>query len=53
MYGTWTLVEKFHWLVPLKYENNTKAICEWRPKCGKYVMNGIDWQLVCYPTFCK
>ena len=31
-------------------KNNTEGICEWRPKCGKYVMNGTDWQLVSYYT---
>ena len=52
MYGTWILFEKFHWYVLLKYKQNPEAIYEWRPKCGKYVMNGTDWQLVCYSTFC-
>ena len=53
MHGTWILVEKFHWQVLLKYKNNTEAICEWRLRCGKYVMNGTDWQLVCYSAFCN
>ena len=47
MYGTWTLFEKFHRLVLLKYQNNTGAKCEWMHDCGKFVMNGTDWQLVC------
>ena len=50
MYGTGILFEKFHWQVPLKYQNNTEAMCEWRLNWGKYVMNGTDWHLVCYST---
>ena len=53
MYGTWNWFEKFYWQVLLKYKNNTEAVCEWRPKYGKYVMNDTDWQLVCYSTFCN
>ena len=53
MYATWILFEKFHWQVLLKYTNNTEAISDWRLNCGKYVMNGTDWQLVCYSTFCS
>ena len=38
----------------LKYKYNTGAMCEWRLNCGKYVINGTDWQLVCYSnTFCN
>ena len=53
MYGTWILFEKLHWQVLLKYKNNTEAICEWKLNCGKYVMNGTEWQLACYSTFCN
>ena len=32
---------------------NTEAICEWKFNCGKYVMNGTEWQLACYSTVCN
>ena len=53
MYWIWIVFEKFHWLVLLKYKNNTEAICEWKPQCGEYVVNGTHWQLVWYSTFCN
>ena len=37
---------------PTQIKNNIEAIYEWRFNSGKYVMNGTDWQLGCYSTFC-
>ena len=33
--------------------NNTEAICEWRLRYGKYMMNVTDWHLICDSTFCN
>ena len=47
MYGTWIFFENS---TGKSYSNIkiTQSL-----NCGKYVMYGTDWQLVCYSTFCN